>query len=93
MDLDFEFIEVVLRDNMVLNTLMTYFDGGIFWKFQMKINLHYHFTSDTEWTRVKKACKLEGGSNGELMDDRLIEMNLCISRFIPHFTIVIFWLN
>lgn len=48
MDLDaFEFDEVILREVMVQNTSMTYFDKGVFRWLQLKRNLDHHFGSDT----------------------------------------------
>lgn len=36
---DFEFDKVILRNIMVLDTLMTYFDKGIFGRPELKMNL------------------------------------------------------
>lgn len=73
---DFEFDEIILRDAMVLNTLVTYFKEGIFGKTDLKKNLYHHFRSYAERSKVRKARKLGGGSNGELMAYHLIEVSL-----------------
>lgn len=74
MELDeFEFDEIVLRD--IVDTRVTYFDDGVFGQPKLKRDLYHHFGSDTKWARVKEAHKSNRGSNGELMADRLIEVN------------------
>lgn len=49
MDFDnFEFDEVILKDSMVLNTIMTYFDEGILvWRDLIR-DLYNYFESDVE---------------------------------------------
>lgn len=91
MDLNnFKFDEVILRDVVVLDTLMTYFDKGIFGQPELKRDFYHHFRSNFEWARVRESCLCEGQSNRKLIVDRLIEVNLCTSRFTPCFTLVIF---
>lgn len=50
---EFEFEKVVLRDAVVLDTLVTYFDEGVFGKLQLKRDIYYHFVSDVEWVMAR----------------------------------------
>lgn len=63
---------------MVLNTLVTYFNEGIFGQPYLKRDIYHHFGSDFERSRVREAIKVEGGSNKEVMEDHLIEVSLHI---------------
>lgn len=55
MDLDeFKFDEFVLRDTMILDTSMTYFNEGIFGQPKLKKDLYHHFGSDAEQNKVKE---------------------------------------
>lgn len=76
---------------MVLDTPVTYFDKDIFGQLDFKRDLYHHIESHAERARVRKSCRLDEGSNEELMGDRLIEVNLCIFRFTPHLTLMIFF--
>lgn len=65
MDLEkFEFNEVVLRDVVVLYTLVTYFDEGIFRWPKLKRDFYHHIGSDAKRTRIKETHKLGRGSMG-----------------------------
>lgn len=54
---------------------MTYFDEGIFGWLELKRDIYHHFKSDGEQVKVRKARKLGGGSNGELMANRLTKVS------------------
>lgn len=75
MDLDdFEFHEVVLRDVWIKNTLMTYFDEGIFKRPDLQHDLYNHFCYDAEWAKIKATDKEQGVSYEEMMGDHLLEV-------------------
>lgn len=61
---DFKFDKDNLKDVMVLNTLVSYFDEGIFGHLELKWDLYHYFKSDVKQTRVRKANKLEEGPVG-----------------------------
>lgn len=73
---DFEFDEVMIKDVVVLDTSITNFNEGVFGKSNLKKDLYHHFGSVVESSRVRKALKVEGGSNEELMVNFLIKVNL-----------------
>lgn len=76
MDLDgFKFDKFIIRDIMVLDTSIAYFDEGMFGRLELKRDIYHHFRSYVEWTKVREACRSKGGSNGELMVDYLMEVN------------------
>lgn len=60
MNLDgFEFDKVILKNLIVLNTLIIYFDEGIFGQVDLMKGLFNHFGSDSEWARVRETPKRE----------------------------------
>lgn len=72
---DFEFDEVVLKDAVVIDTLVTYFSEGILGKTNLKIDLFQHFDAGIERLRVRVASRSEGGTNRELIAYRIFEVN------------------
>lgn len=59
---------------MVLDNLVTYFYGGVFGQPDLMRGLLGHFMSNVKWNMVREAHKREGSSNGEMMEDLLIEL-------------------
>lgn len=78
---DFEFNEVILRDVVVLDILITYFNEGIFGQTNLKKDIFHHFGTDIERSRVKVARRSDGGSNIELIVDRMIDVSLYMDVF------------
>lgn len=58
---DFKFDEVILKDVMVLNSLITYFDEGNFGWSNLIRDLYSSFGSEVEQAKVKEAHKEEKG--------------------------------
>lgn len=76
MDLDdFEFNKVILKNIMVLNTLVTYFDKGVFGRPKLMRDLYNYFGSDVERVRVKEAHKEKNAFNEDIMVDLLLMVN------------------
>lgn len=80
---DFKFDEVVLKDVMVINTLITYFDEGIFGRLDLIRDLFNHFGSDTKRARVREAHRSERASKGVMMANRLIDVSNKLHDFHP----------
>lgn len=72
---DFDFDEVILRDIVVLDTSVTYFNEGIFDRINLKRDIYHHFGTEIESFKVRATSREEGGTNEELMTDRLIEVS------------------
>lgn len=64
MDLDdFKFDEVIPKNIVVLNILITYIEEGVFDWPNLINDLFNHFECDSKWARVRKAPKREEDSN------------------------------
>lgn len=83
MDLDdFELDEVILKDDVVLNNPIFYFDKGVFGWLELKRDLYSHFKSDAKQTRVREARRVSQASNGEMMADGLLEVTYIPLEFV-----------
>lgn len=72
---DFKFEKFILKEVMMLNTLIIYFNKGIFKRPELIWDLYSHFGSDVEQASIKEARREKNASNGEMMVDRLLEVN------------------
>lgn len=57
------------------------------------MDLYSHFGSELGWTKVREACKEAQASNGEIIDDCLLEETLLVNSCTPlyfHFLIRVF---
>lgn len=73
-EFEFEFDEVILKDAVMLDISVTYFDEGFFGWPNLMRHLFSHFGSDIEWTTIREAHKKEEVSNGKMMADHLIKV-------------------
>lgn len=75
MDLDdFKSDEVILNDDVMWDTLIAYFDEGVFKWLNLMTSFFSYFESDTKQTKVREAGKREIAFNKKMIVERLIKV-------------------